>query len=362
MFNNVTVYLASTSEIKLRAVRETFGDSMHVVACKCATPTPTPQPLSRAEALECADVRMTSIILPAEVATPNGKVLLAFENFIERDSSSSSGFVDRCLVLMQCEHTRVVSVSPIEAIVPALMAPIIEADLTPSGVAQRAQRRTIGERLAAYSSTIIADDWFVIMGSPFPRAVQIAHGLVDVSMRMRLMLNGGVDNVVRDFPKPGVDFVDIFADPLAVRPLVDGMLDQLRFHRVLDLAPITFVGLDSRGLALAYALAYAVPGAGFVPVRKAGKLPGAVIRKQFAKEYGDDALEVQSGGNLAGRNVIVVDDILATGGSMAAACELLEQAGAKIQFIVCLRDVSPLRAQWKAKLLPKYRVALAAFT
>ena len=132
---------------------------------------------------------------------------------------------------------------------------------------------------------------------------------------------------VPDFPEAGVVFKDItplLAHPEAFRTVVDALADAFA-DRPVD----RVVGIEARGFILAAPVAYHM-GAAFVPVRKAGKLPWAVAREEYSLEYGSDRLEVHRDGVLPGERVLVVDDVLATGGTARAVCNLVEGLGATV--------------------------------
>ncbi|KAJ1845972.1 adenine phosphoribosyltransferase [Coemansia sp. RSA 2708] len=132
-----------------------------------------------------------------------------------------------------------------------------------------------------------------------------------------------------DFPSEGVLFRDIFPifqDPEAVRSLVAHLVEQIRAQAgTVD----AVVGLDARGFLLGPQIAGAL-GVGFAPVRKRGKLPGRVVQATYAKEYGEDVFEMQEGALAPGMRVVVVDDLLATGGSCRAAEQLVRKLGAHV--------------------------------
>jgi adenine phosphoribosyltransferase len=150
---------------------------------------------------------------------------------------------------------------------------------------------------------------------------------------------------IPDFPKKGIVFKDItplLGDAAALKSSVDG-LQQL----VAGLPCDAIVGIESRGFMFGAALALAM-GKGFVPVRKPGKLPYKVVRQSYALEYGTDTIEMHHDALAAGKSVIVVDDLVATGGTAAATCALVEQLGARVSalaFVVAL-DFLP----WREKL------------
>lgn len=133
---------------------------------------------------------------------------------------------------------------------------------------------------------------------------------------------------IPDFPKPGIQFYDIstlLAHAAAWRATVDQLAEAVRPHK-----PDLLVGIESRGFLTAAPLALAL-GVGFIMVRKKGKLPGAVIRHTYDLEYGTDTVEIQADAITPGQRVVVLDDLLATGGTMAAAIHLLRSVGADVR-------------------------------
>jgi len=132
---------------------------------------------------------------------------------------------------------------------------------------------------------------------------------------------------VPDFPKPGIVFKDLtplLADGVALRATQDLLAERIAPFRA-DL----IVGIESRGFIFATAVATAL-GLGLVPVRKPGKLPWRKRRVDYALEYGSDALEIHEDAVAAGQRVVVVDDLLATGGTAAATARLCEMHGASV--------------------------------
>lgn len=130
-----------------------------------------------------------------------------------------------------------------------------------------------------------------------------------------------------DFPSKGIlfeDFLPIFSKPDLFKKLIQAF--QLHLG---DTKVDYIVGLESRGFLFGPTLALAM-NAGFVPVRKPGKLPGPTLQAEFKKEYGSDAFQIQEGVLPKGSKVVIVDDILATGGSAGAAGELVHKAGAEV--------------------------------
>ena len=151
---------------------------------------------------------------------------------------------------------------------------------------------------------------------------------------------------VPDFPKEGILFRDItpaLADPTCLKTAVDLHLDA-----VSDIAGQIdmIVGIESRGFLFGMPLAARL-GVGFVPVRKPGKLPRPIIEERYALEYGEDALQVHTDDLKSGQRVLVVDDLLATGGTASAACALVEKAGATVLGCLFLIELEALGGRAK---------------
>ncbi|HXV23830.1 MAG TPA: adenine phosphoribosyltransferase [Alphaproteobacteria bacterium] len=147
---------------------------------------------------------------------------------------------------------------------------------------------------------------------------------------------------VPDFPKPGILFHDIstlLADAQAWAETV-GRLTRW----VEPFEPELLVGIESRGFLVSAPLAYNL-GCGFIMVRKRGKLPGATIPYTYDLEYGSDTVEVQADAIRPGQRVVVLDDLLATGGTLAAAIRLLRNVGAEVSAAACIIELAFLKGR-----------------
>jgi adenine phosphoribosyltransferase len=132
---------------------------------------------------------------------------------------------------------------------------------------------------------------------------------------------------VPDFPKPGIVFKDITTllnNPDGLRYTIDSLAE-----RVADLKPDYIVGMESRGFIFGTPLAYKM-GVGFVPVRKPGKLPAATHSVEYELEYGSDRLEIHQDAFHPGSRILVIDDLIATGGTAAATAQLIQQTGSSL--------------------------------
>lgn len=147
---------------------------------------------------------------------------------------------------------------------------------------------------------------------------------------------------IPDFPKPGILFYDIstlLAHPQAWHDMVEQLAAAIRPYR-----PELLVGIESRGFLVAAPLAYAL-GSGFAMVRKKGKLPGKTARHSYQLEYGTDTIEVQEDAISPGQRVIVLDDLIATGGTMQAAIELVQQQGGTVAAAACIIELAFLQGR-----------------
>ncbi|WP_433295074.1 adenine phosphoribosyltransferase [Actinoplanes sp. CA-030573] len=155
-----------------------------------------------------------------------------------------------------------------------------------------------------------------------------------------VVAGGTVD--VPDFPQEGIVFKDLmplFADGAAFRRVVDGIVAYYGADGFDVVA-----GVEARGFVVAAAVAYAT-GAGVVPVRKAGKLPRQTISASYHLEYGEATLEVHEDAFIAGQRVLVVDDVLATGGTAGAALDLVERAGGTVAGFTVLMELAFLKGR-----------------
>ena len=157
---------------------------------------------------------------------------------------------------------------------------------------------------------------------------------------------------ISDFPQPGIVFRDITTvlnDPEGLRYCVDALAQKID---EADLVPDYIVGMESRGFIFGTPLAYKL-GVGFIPVRKPGKLPGAVYSVEYELEYGKDTLEMHQDAFKAGAKILVVDDLIATGGTAKATADLIENSGGELLGFVFVIELTALGGR---KLLPEVPV------
>jgi adenine phosphoribosyltransferase len=152
---------------------------------------------------------------------------------------------------------------------------------------------------------------------------------------------------IPDFPKPGILFYDIatlLAHPDAWQVAMGRLAKVISRHQ-----PDILAGIESRGFLVAAPLALKL-GCGFIMVRKTGKLPGATVPYTYDLEYGTDTIEIQGDAVERGQRVVVLDDLLATGGTMRAACELIGKVGGDVRGAACLIELTFLNGRQRLEV------------
>lgn len=152
---------------------------------------------------------------------------------------------------------------------------------------------------------------------------------------------------IPNFPKPGIMFRDIttlLADAEGFKSTIDLLKEH---YKTLEFDYI--VGIESRGFILGAALAYAL-GKGFVPIRKKGKLPGKTVSLEYTLEYGSDTIEIHCDAFKPGSKVIVIDDLMATGGTAINSCKLVEKIGGQVVEVCVAIDLPEIQGSQKVKV------------
>jgi adenine phosphoribosyltransferase len=147
---------------------------------------------------------------------------------------------------------------------------------------------------------------------------------------------------IPDFPKPGILFYDIttlLGDPVGFKAAIDAMAAPYRGQGIS-----LVIGIESRGFILGAAVADRL-GVGFCPIRKPGKLPAATIKEAFSLEYGTDAIEIHADAVAPGQRVLIVDDVLATGGTASAAVRLVKRLGGELHGLAFLIELEALKGR-----------------
>jgi adenine phosphoribosyltransferase len=163
---------------------------------------------------------------------------------------------------------------------------------------------------------------------------------------------------IPDYPKPGVQFRDIttlLKDPLGLQDTIDAF-----FQRYQDQKIDKIVGMEARGFLIGAPLAYKL-GVGFVPIRKQGKLPGEKAGYDYELEYGDDRVEIHLDAIEQGENVLLVDDLIATGGTAIAAIKLIEKLGGRVAECAFVIDLVDLKGRERLETAGYKMFALCEF-
>ncbi|KAH9623439.1 hypothetical protein KSS87_023140 [Heliosperma pusillum] len=164
----------------------------------------------------------------------------------------------------------------------------------------------------------------------------------EVSNDDRISRIASTIRIIPNFPKPGIMFQDIttmLLDPKAFKDTIDMFVER---YKGKDIAVVA--GVEARGFIFGPPIALAI-GAKFVPMRKPGKLPGEVISEEYSLEYGTDKMEMHVGAVEAGERAIVIDDLIATGGTLSAAIKLLERVGVNVVESACLIELPELKGR-----------------
>ncbi len=151
---------------------------------------------------------------------------------------------------------------------------------------------------------------------------------------------------VPDFPKPGIIFRDIttgIKDAQTMKAMIDYLCEQYKEYKIDYIA-----GIESRGFIFGMPMAYKL-NCGFIPIRKPNKLPAKTIKESYDLEYGSDSIEIHADSIEPGANVLVVDDLLATGGTAKAACSLVKKAGGNLIGAAFLIELEALKGREKLK-------------
>jgi adenine phosphoribosyltransferase len=176
-----------------------------------------------------------------------------------------------------------------------------------------------------------------------------------MTVDLTALINGRIRDVP-DYPKPGIVFKDItplLADHTAFAAVVDAIVAYYG-RGTID----KVVGIEARGFILAAPVAYHF-GAGFVPVRKKGKLPSATYAQRYELEYGSETIEVHQDAFVPGDRVLIVDDVLATGGTARATTELVRRTGAEVVGVAVLLELGFLKGRDKLTGLDVYALTTA---
>lgn len=335
------IIIASSSELKYNAVSKILSNVQRSKV-NYGQLTITPQPIGYDQAIECCKQRIALTRVGDSIIGQEGTAtIIAIESFIDIDEHQD--WFDLTLVMI-ADPLRGTSeyVSPTKIPIPRIYYP-------PTGTTNLSE--TIGSRIHNDIPHVPADDWYSLM-SNMTRTDVIVNTIKTAWGRhyhFEKYLEKHPLKIYKDYPKDGVDFADMFSatvNPEFILNLKNAFRERLS---LLDWDGLAIVGLESRGMMLGWGVSIDTL-LKYIPIRKLGKLPGRVIGQSFQKEYGIDTLEMQNEYQENITHVVIVDDVIATGGSMFAACQLCERLGLRVDLIMSITDIPSLRTQYQKKL------------
>lgn len=337
----ITVVIASGSSQKIAAVKEAFtakfpDDTIQYVSQKTSSLVPE-QPVGRDSALQGARNRLHN--LPEK--SREAEYVVSIENYIEQ-SPVTQRWYDKGLVIVQHASQEMVMTTQ-STFIPDSYVQL--AQQMSSTISEGGYSTTVGVAIQQSFSDRIIDpsDWH--RESEFggvPRQQLLKDALDKILYAHELHFLKNLVVYYPDFPKPGITFANFL--PILHNAQAFQMVIDLLAQRYTTKNIGAVVGLESRGFILGAALAYKL-GVSFVPVRKPGKLPGAIYSVNYQKEYGFDTLVIAQDSFQPGQRVIIIDDLIATGGSARAAIELVRLAGGEPVEFVSLLKVAELEEQ-----------------
>ncbi len=338
---DITIVIASQSIQKIAAVKESFDekfpdDTLLYISCKTDSLV-SEQPVGFDSALQGARNRLYNLseeILQADY-------IVSIENYIEQSPVTQRWYDKGLILLKQSSQEIILATKPV---------------FIPDVYVQLAQQMSYEICECGYSTTVGAAIQQIFLDRPIDqhdwhreiefggvsRQELLKDALGKALYAEELKFLKSLVVVYPDFPKPGIafaNFLPILHNAQAFEMTIDLLAQR---YKNKDISAI--VGLESRGFILGAALAYKL-GVSFVPVRKPGKLPGSIYSVTYQKEYGFDTLVISQDSLQSGQRVIIIDDLIATGGSARAAIELVNLAGGQSVEFVSLLKVDALEEQ-----------------
>lgn len=335
---DIKVVIASENSYKIDAVKQVFnerfpGDSIKFISHKSCSGIPE-QPISKDIAQKGANNRISN--LPHDLFSAD--YIVSIENYIEKLPYASS-WCDKGLILIKdlsSQYNIVCFTSP--TFIPAQFIELAKEMSGISNISDEGYPVTIGQAIqkSLNYKSIDPQDWHREVEFGGISRKQLLYDALYKALNHQEIefLKQQIKKYV-DFPKPGIifaDFLPIFSNPDSLQICID-----LLFKRYKEKNIDVVVGLESRGFILGSALAHKL-GVGFVPVRKPGKLPGEIYSVTYQKEYGSDTLTISKNAFKQNQRVLIIDDLIATGGSARAAIKLVELAGGiPVEFVTLLQ-------------------------
>ena len=305
------IVLLSNSMVKKQAFfKSYFGTITSHLKCISAT-TDTPQPIGNKNGYKVACQRIDNYL---KSSNDNTNIIMAIESYLDMVDDV---WYDKCVVVLRWKDTIIHTVSDTLVALDNALIPMLfqNSKSLPLG-----RDITLGSIIADVYN-VSSDNWYDCFNR-FDRVHHIMktlNNLID-SARMKELIYNNIPRYT-DFPKKGIIFSDIvsmFSDGLISSFLIDIIRNEIKTEFPYDY----IVGLESRGFIIGSMIARDL-GCGFIAIRKEGKLPGETYKVSYEKEYGKDVFEIQKNVIKENARILVVDDILATGGTLMAAKELL---------------------------------------
>ncbi len=324
-FNIMSIILTSTSSVKVDAVQEIF-DTVECVNVD----TGVPQPLSKESGIACATRRL-------EYVKPENKIVIAIENFFDKNNDE---WFDQAVIMIQDTNNDIKTMYSKRVYVPTeyVIAAMDQGTVTNNATLNEMSCTVTVGSIIAHKFDCDAADWHANF-CPYTRKDLIKEVLFKYYYEKDIAYLKSLITYHADFPKDGILFKDctgLLRDVQGFAQCIDLFATWYRNDK-LD----AIVGLESRGFIFGAALALAM-GLPFVVVRKPGKLPGNTISVSYAKEYGVDTFEMSEGALTKGQQVLIIDDLIATGGSARGSIELIHKFEADVVSFASLLEVEGL--------------------
>ncbi len=318
------IALTSTSAIKkytVEAFFESLFGTIDLITLPNTSNTP-PQPLDEGGRSSCI-IRLGNVSHKEEY-----DYIVSIENYIDTNLK-----FDFCYIIIYHNKETHYGVSKVVRCNPTLLAKVLAQDM--NNYTCKGVEKTYGQFVYEKDNTYSADNWMAQDGytrsDQITDALRIAHQKFEMCKEITVHV---------DYPIPGIVFQDIL--PMFHNHETFTNMTNIMAHEVSNFNCSHIVGLESRGFLLGTALAFKL-GIGFIPIRKKGKLACKTYEIEYTKEYGKDVAEMAVLPNLEGKHVIIVDDLIATGGSMKAAIDLCHKNKFIVDICVVLRHVMALR-------------------
>jgi adenine phosphoribosyltransferase len=337
MANSPKIILTSIAQVKLDAVYASkFGNiAKQDGLCCVSVSTDTPQPVGDEGGLAVARQRIRNYLTEYPEHATNGNLIMAIESYL---IEIEGVWYDKCVIVTEWNGYELVTYSEPGYLVAtphhAIAEWLDESRPLDNGLGYDG---TLGDVIHSINPEIPAGDWYNIC-NPFTRVEYITSVLNQINLAE--LIRPQIP-IYPDFPRQGVEFQDLcgaLSNQLKFRIIQTMITECLTVNHRLFRGVTHVVGLDARGFVLGTLVA-SILGAGFIMVRKQGKLPGEVIRATYMKEYGSDTFEIQQGILTRESKVLIVDDLLATGGSVRAACELIHACGVEQESLIMVGSV-----------------------